>query len=115
MGKIRAIRDNFKSFVSSLDLDDIILDVTGVALVSSVVLYGALITYSKIEASKINPPIYRDVNGDEVDDKIIQRRVETPGFPGTTCSTLEDEVLFGIEINGKKLYLPREQFEEYHQ
>ena len=52
-------------------------------------------------APKPIPPIYRDVNGDGIEDKIIQRR----GF----CShrLLEDKVLYGIDINGKRIYLPQ--------
>lgn len=72
---------------------------------------GGLEIYSTIKASNPNPPIYRDVNGDKVDDKIIQRKVEKQGIFVTKYDDLEDEVLFGVEVNGKKLYLPKDQFE----
>ena len=75
------------------------------------VVGAGLEIYSTIKASNPNPPIYRDVNGDRVDDKIIQKKVEKEGILWTRYYTLEDEVLFGVEVNGKKLYLPKDQFE----
>ena len=59
--------------------------------------------YSTSRASNPNPPIYRDVNGDGVGDKVVQRKVEKQGFLWSTYNTLEDEILFGVEINGKKV------------
>jgi len=80
--------------------------------VVAVELAGGLQIYFSIKASHPNPPIYRDVNGDGVDDKIVQRKVERQGFLWTRYDTLENDVLFGIYMNGKKLYLPKDQFEE---
>ena len=82
-------------------------------LIASITLCGGLQIYSSIKASSPNPPIYRDVNGDGVVDKIIQRKVEKQGFLWTRFNTLEDEVLLGIDINGKRLYLSKDQIEEY--
>jgi len=65
-----------------------------------------------------NPPTYRDVNGDGVIDKIVQRRVEVSRHLeldrawGTSRVTLEDEVLFGVDIDGIRIYLTKDQFEE---
>ena len=45
---------------------------------------------------RINPnPVYRDVNGDGVEDKI-----------------LGEKILYGVNIDGTRLYLPKEQFEK---
>lgn len=82
-------------------------------LVASAILSAGAQVYSTIRASNSNPPVYRDVNGDGVEDKIVQKNVKHPGFLLTSFYTLEDEVLFGVEANGKKLYLPKDQFEAY--
>lgn len=81
--------------------------------IASVIFVAGLQIYSTIKASSPNPPIYRDVNGDGVEDKIIQRKVEKQGFLWSRFNTLEDEVLLGIDVNGKRLYLSKDQFEEY--
>lgn len=84
------------------------------AVIALATLGTGLQIYSTIRASNPNPPFYRDVNGDGVKDKIVQRKVEAQGILWGRYNTLEDEVLFGVEVNGKKLYLPKEdQFEEY--
>ncbi len=83
----------------------------GVILVS-LALGGGLQIYSTIKASNPNPPIYRDVNGDGIKDKIVQRVVRKQGIPFIKYNDLECEVLFGVEVNGKKLYLSKDQFED---
>ncbi|MDP1696052.1 MAG: hypothetical protein Q8L29_04005 [archaeon] len=72
---------------------------------------GALQLYSTCKASNPNPPIYRDVNGDGVEDKIVQKKVKNGGFLWTSYDTLKDEILYGVKVNGRKLYLPKDQFE----
>ena len=69
--------------------------------------------YTSSRAPHPNPPVYRDVNDDGIEDKVVQRKVRNKGFLWTEYNTLEDEVLFGVEVNGKKLYLPKDQFEEH--
>lgn len=51
------------------------------------------------------------MNRDGVDDKIIQRVVEKQAyfFP---YRKLEDEVLYGVDINGTRLCLQEEEFEK---
>jgi len=80
-------------------------------LIASIVTLGGLGIYSAVNSNP-NPPVYRDVNGDGVDDKIVQRRVSRSGFLGMNHYSLEEEVLFGIEIGGKKLYLTKDQFDD---
>jgi hypothetical protein len=86
-------------------------------IMGTMVAAGALAiglqTISTIGSNSPNPPVYRDVNGDGIKDKIIQKKVEKEGLLGTGYSALEEEVLFGVEINGKTLYLTKDQFEEY--
>ena len=83
--------------------------VLGGTLISLIFAQAGLHIYADIRASHPRPPIYRDVNGDGVEDKIIQRRVQRPAglftMPG-----LEDEVLYGVDIDGRKIFLPEEQF-----
>ena len=83
-------------------------------MVSTAVAGTGLQFYGIIRGSRdVNQPIYRDVNGDKVDDKIVERKVEEKGFFGLPYKDFKDETLFGIEVDGKRLYLPKEQFEEY--
>ena len=94
------------------DLCEYTLFASAIALVACFGLYS----YCLLSLQKNpNPPIYRDVNGDGVKDKIVQRKVRKQGFLWRKYITLEDEVWFGIEVkNGEKLYLPKDLFEEYH-
>ena len=58
-----------------------------------------------------NPPVYRDVNADGVTDKVIQHKVRGQIFV-LPYYTIEEEVRYGMEINGKTLFLPEEVFEK---
>ena len=62
--------------------------------------------YTNIKTSHPNPPIYKDFNNDGIEDKLIQRRV----VKGRIFPRLEDEILYGIKINGKIIYLPQENY-----
>ena len=75
---------------------------------------GYALISSSIKASHPNPPVYRDVNNDGIEDKIVQRKVTKP-VSLFILDTLEEEVLFGVEVNGKRIYLSKEQFEECKQ
>jgi len=82
-------------------------------LIGLSVLGGGIQTYLSVKASNPNPPIYRDVNGDGEEDKIIQKKVRRhDGIFGSSYNTLEEETLYGVKVNGKKLYLHKDQFEE---
>ncbi|MBI2106859.1 hypothetical protein HYT57_02640 [Candidatus Woesearchaeota archaeon] len=70
--------------------------------------------YFTIKSINPSSPIYRDINGDGIPDKVAQIRVKKTGFLGN-FSALEDEVFFGIESDGKTLYLKKSEFEEYNQ
>lgn len=61
-----------------------------------------------------NPPRYEDRNGDGIEDKVVEKRWRHPGVLWGVDSTKE-EILYGTgtELNGKKLYLPKEFFEDY--
>lgn len=86
---------------------------TGICIVVAATLTGTgMQIYSSIKAHKPNPPVYRDVNGDGIEDKIIQREVRRSGLFWTTYPALQEEVFYGVDINGKKIYLPKEQFDE---
>jgi len=79
---------------------------------------AGLILIAPIVASIINarpgPTRLVDVNEDGIKDKIIQRRVEDPYLLGLSNTfRLEEEILYGIEVGGRVLYLPREQFDTY--
>ncbi len=67
--------------------------------------------YCAVKSSHPNPPIYGDVNGDGIHDKIIQKRVFYDGIL-FSIPILEEETLFGVDINGKRLYFLRKQFDE---
>jgi len=62
-----------------------------------------------------NPPIprFEDRNGDGIEDKITKVQVFKPGrFPPLTgYYALEDEVLYGLRIDGKTAYLPKGFYE----
>lgn len=81
-------------------------------LMTSVALSTGLGVYSTIKASNPSPPVYRDVNGDGVEDKIIQKKVKKQ-LGLSIYSALEEEVLFGVKIDGKKIYLTKEEFKEF--
>lgn len=89
----------------------------GVTLVSLTGLGAGLQIYSTIKAARSyrDTPVYRDVNGDGIDDKIIKNVVEKPGVLWSKYNSLEEDTLFGVEVNGKKLYLPKDQFKEYQE
>lgn len=76
-------------------------------LITSILAYGGLCIYSEVKSNHPNAPVYRDVNGDGITDKIIQKKVKCSSFFGD-ISTLEEEVLFGVKIDGKTIYMPRE-------
>ncbi len=67
--------------------------------------------YSTVQAEKPHPPIYRDVNGDGVPDEITFNKVWTRGFLWSQYEKLEKEVLFGVNIGGKTLYVPKSEFD----
>ena len=82
----------------------------GSYIVASCGLVGAY-TYNIMTLLHPNPPVYRDVNGDGIDDKIIQKKVYKRMFL-ISIPTLEEECLYGVDINGKKIYLPKKEFDE---
>jgi len=88
-------------------------DILFYSFITSAVLLGAAQTILTIASMNPNPPIYKDVNGDGVQDKVIQEKVWRPGAFGTKFSALEEKTLYGIKVDNKTLYLPKEQFEEY--
>ena len=55
--------------------------------------------------------VYRDVNGDGVPDKIVKRLGEdnSPPFMPKNLGVVE-EVLYGVRVNGKTIYLTEQQF-----
>jgi hypothetical protein len=59
------------------------------------------------------PLIYRDVNGDGVKDKIFYRIKEEKTVFGT-WNKLEEIVEYGIDINGKRVYLTPIEFSYYN-
>lgn len=64
--------------------------------------------YSDRVAPQPKPLQFRDVNGDGIEDKIIQVRVAVPfGFTAIRTPELTEMVLYGVEVNGKKVYLPK--------
>lgn len=76
----------------------------GIAIVGVLTCAGFGI-YTNIKTSHPNQPIYKDFNNDGIEDKCIQRINRERIFP-----RLEDEILYGVEINGKTIYLSQEQF-----
>ncbi len=103
------IKDHIGRIADSKWFENVVLG----TLVAAAILSAGAQVYSTVRASNSNPPVYRDVNGDGVEDKIVQKNVENPGLLWMNYYTLEDEVSFGVEANGKKLYLPKDQFEGY--
>ncbi len=83
-------------------------------LIACATVVGGITAYQIINPPTPNQPTYRDVNNDGVEDKIIQRRVKKSGFLGITSYSLEETVLFGVDVNGKRLYLTNdsEYFEQ---
>jgi len=58
------------------------------------------------------PPLFKDVNGDGIEDKIVQRKVLNGyGFLGTPMTSRSEEIFFGVERNGEIEYLSRREFE----
>ncbi len=57
---------------------------------------------------------YEDRNGDGIEDKIEDERYIHPGIIWSIDSTKE-RILYGTgtKLNGKKLYLPKEIFDEH--
>lgn len=68
----------------------------------------------KIHARESRPVRFEDRNGDGIEDKVVDEIYRHPGMWWGVDSTKE-EILYGTgtELNGKKLYLPKEVFEEY--
>ena len=81
-------------------------------LMSSILIGGGLQTYISIRALHPHSLVYRDVNNDGVDDKIIEKPVRKEGFLWMEYDSLKEKVLYGVEINGKIIYLPKDEFEQ---
>ena len=104
---VRSFREKCSNFFCNIE--DTLFNVCFATVILASCATIGLYIYA-VNSSRPKPPVYRDVNGDGIEDKIIQRRVYGDGlkfFP-----TLEEETLFGIDINGKRVYLPKEQFGE---
>ncbi|MBU2496800.1 MAG: hypothetical protein KJ767_01965 [Nanoarchaeota archaeon] len=84
----------------------------GVSLISLAALGTGVQIYSTIQASKPQQPVYRDVNNDGIEDKIIMEKKLYPGFLFSHFYGLEEKTYFGFEVDGKRIYLTEEQFEE---
>lgn len=68
----------------------------------------------KIHAREPRPVRFEDRNGDGIEDKVVDERYRHPGMWWGVDST-QERVLYGTgtELNGQKLYLPKEFFDEY--
>lgn len=65
-------------------------------------------------ATQPSPPRIVDINGDGIQDKIVQNREYLPWLLGTKLPIIKDRILYGIgEINRKPVYLPKDLFDEY--
>ena len=62
--------------------------------------------------SKPKPERYVDINNDGVLDKIVSEKIERQGPFARYHLGYEDKVLYGLEVNGRKIYLPKEQFNQ---
>ena len=89
----------------------------GVGTVVGTTILGLGLSYSMITiASSVplrpHPPIFYDVNNDGIKDKIVERKVPAHDLVGVVfgLSDYEEEVLYGMNINGKIIYLQKEQF-----
>lgn len=59
------------------------------------------------------PPQFRDVNGDGIEDKIIQARVAIPmGFAYVNTPELGEIVLYGVKINEETVYVPKRMYDD---
>ena len=53
-----------------------------------------------------SPPQFRDVNGDGLEDKIVQKRAVMDLLTGELRLPFYiDEVFYGVDINGKRVYV----------
>ena len=87
-----------------------ILIVLAIVLPNVASRYYTQYTTARELAQNPTPPRFEDVNGDGIQDKIIRKQVYN-GMP-IERYTLEDEVLFGVNINGKIAYVPKEVYEK---
>ncbi len=86
----------------------ILIAIASPSLVSK---YYTRYTTSRELAQNPTPPRFEDVNSDGIQDKIIKTQVYIPGFIGRY--TLGDEVLLGMNIKGKIVYLPRHVYDTF--
>ena len=82
----------------------------GLCITATTVAGGAQIYL--IATQKPKPDRYIDLNNDGISDKIVSERVKKQGLLWSQFHVYEDKVLYGLEVNGKKFYLPKEQFEQ---
>ncbi len=103
-----------KSLISKIisEMNDYFVPTIWLGLVLSCLAAATYVTLSSsIRAANPPAPVYRDMNGDGINDKIIHRKVTRPGlFNLTKYSDLEEEVLYGVKIGDRTLYLPKEEF-----
>ena len=81
--------------------------------------YASLSLSSQAVDLKLNhkPTVsYEDVNGDGIADKITRTKVLSGGplvgGPPAATYTIEEKVLFGVNVNGKIVYLPKDLYQK---
>ena len=91
--------------------DFILYGAGGVLLVGGVA--NIFVTANSRYEVENQKPIYRDVNGDGIKDKIIKKlsKDNSPPFMPKNLN-VEEEVLYGVKVNGKTIYLTKQQFYE---
>jgi len=57
-----------------------------------------------------NAPQFRDVNGDGIEDKIVQKRA--PGELILRPAFNIDEVFYGVDVNGQRVYVAESVYNE---
>ncbi|MBI2541765.1 hypothetical protein HYV80_03590 [Candidatus Woesearchaeota archaeon] len=59
-----------------------------------------------------NAPQFKDVNGDGIEDKIIQKRAESELMIGGLRPAFNiDEVFYGVDINGQRVYAAKNVYD----